>query len=281
MPGTVWFGTRDYMQWVPAPAVDVTAGKVGFTGSANFLNGGAWVRRSKASSKQFSFSWNMRKRADIQPILDYADGLFGDGPIYYVNPFAADRNMLPAYWASPFMNAYDGPLRVDGSRPTITTEAVTNGYPLESANWAITTTSTGPSIFLPVPPGHTVHIGAHGQAVSGASTVTVQEFVGNVGGAVQDLTLLNKAASPTNWTSAGTTTGVVISLKATVNGTLRLHGIIVQMLPTGAVSPVGGFVSGQGQSGMSFVSQPSVSEYSAALDRVGVSADLVETEAWS
>ena len=57
--------------------------------------------------------------------------------------------------------------------------------------------------------------------------------------------------------------------------------MMMQVLPAGSVRPVERFISGQGTSGLSFVNQPTVSAYSAALDRIGVSAELVETEAWN
>lgn len=279
--GQVWFGTKEYMQWVADPTVDVSAGKVGFATQMNFLSGGVWVRTSKAAARKFSFSWGTKKRERVQPILDYADGMYGPGPFYYVNPFAMNTNMLPAYWAAPYINAYDGPLLVDGNRPTITTGTVTNGYPYESATYTLTTTSVVPSVFIPIPPGHTAHVGVHGANLTGTNAVTVREHTGASVGAPINMTFLAKTANPTNWTSAGTTTGITISMRSTANGTMRLDGLVVQVLPSGSVSPVGGFISGQGTAGLSFVSQPSVSEYSAALGMIGVSAEMIETEPWT
>lgn len=280
MAGVVWFGTRDYMQWIPAPAVNVQAGKQGFATTTQFVTGGAAVRRSTTAAKKFSMSWNLARRGDIQPVLDFADGHYGPGPFYYSNPFAQDRNVLPSYWATPFVNGIDGPVRVGGVRPTLTSEAVTNGYPLQSANYTLTATSTVPSIFIPVPPGYVAHVGAHGQVMSGTSNVTIREFVGTTGGAVNNLTLLPKTGALTNYTTPEVTTGIELSFKATNASVLRLHGLIVQVLPVGSVGPSGAFVSGQGQSGMAFASSPVVSEYNAVLDRVGVNAELIEVEAW-
>lgn len=281
--GQVWFGTKGNMQWVPAPAVDIAAGKIGFSARADFLNGGVWTRRSKAAAKQFSMSWNLKHRAEIQPIMDYADGMYGDGPVYYADPFAMDRNMLPAYWASPYINAYDGPVIVDGTRPTLVNNGSSvRGFPVESAIYTVTSTSSIPSIFVPIPPGYTAHIGAHGEVLSGDVSVTVQTMNSAEGGSTADLVLLGITDDLTNTTVSGSNViGITISLASESTGSIRLDGIIVQVLTGGAVTPSGAFVSGQGTSGLSFASQPVVSAYSAALDRVGVSADLVETEAWS
>lgn len=281
MAGLVWFGTRSRMQWVPAPAVDVPSGKVGYEAGANFLNGGAYVRRSKASAKKFSLSWNMKHRDDIRPILDYADGLYGDGYIYYANPFAMDKNMLPAYWATPFINGYDGPLLVDGARPTLSSSAYTNGYPVQSATYAVSSSGEKPSIYIPIPPGYRAHVGIHGAVVSGGARVVISELVLDSPVNTVTATLLGKSGALTNFISASGTEAITLTINASTSGSIRLDGLIVQVLPEGSVSPVGEFISGQGTSGMSFASQPAVSEYSAALDRVGVSADLIETEAWA
>lgn len=286
MANTVWFGTKEKMQWVPAPAVDIQAGKAGYQAQASFINGGAWVRRSKTAAKSYNFSWNMRKYDDIQPILDYADGVYGNGFLYYVDPFTNSRNVLPSYWASPFQNYYDGPVIIDDTRPALVNNGTsTNGYPVESAQYKVTSTSKVPSIFVPIPEGYTLYLGAHGSLQSGNATVTVTPVISALAnGTTVNLTLLTPASTTrTNYTlsySAGYI-GATISFKSTSTGIVQLDGLIAQVLPDGAVAPSGGFVSGQGTSGMSFVSQPSVSQYSAALDRVGVSANLIETEAWT
>jgi len=286
MANTVWFGTKEKMQWVSAPAVDITAGKTGFQSQAAFLGGGAWVRRSKAAAKGYSMSWNMRHYEDIQPILDYADGVYGNGAIYYVDPFTMNRNVFPQYWATPAQNYYDGPVIIDDTRPTLINNGTSvNGYPVESAQYKVTSTSKVPSVFLPVPPGHTIYIGAHGSLQSGNATVTVTPVISALSnGATSNLTLLTSLSQTrTNYSLAANSgyIGVTVSFKSTSTGIIQLDGLIAQVAVDGAVLPSGGFVSGQGTSGMSFVSQPSVSQYSAALDRVGMSVDLVETEAWT
>lgn len=286
MAGSVWFGTKDHMQWVPAPAIDVQATKAGFATQASFISGGAWVRRSKTSARQYAMSWNMRRLEDVQPILDYADGIYGNGHLYYVDPFFIGRNIFPSYWAAPYMNYYDGPVIVDDTRPVLVNNASSiNGYPVESAQYTVTSTSKIPSVFLPIPEGYTIYIGAHGSVQSGNATVTVTPVISSIAnGTTANLTLLTPASTTrTNYTlsySAGYI-GVTVSLKSTSTGVIQLDGLIAQLAPDGAVLPSGGFISGQGASGMSFVNQPVLSEYSAALDRVGLSAELIETEAWA
>lgn len=283
MPGVVWFGTKDYAQWVPAPSVNVTATKQGFAAQASFVSGGAWVRRSKNAAKRYEMSWGLKHRSEIQPILDYADGIYGPGYLYYSDPFAMDKNVLPAYWAAPFMNAYDGPLRINKvTRPTLNTAQIVNGYPAESAIFALTPSSAVPSIYIPIPPGYRAYVGVHGANLSGTTAVAVREHVGTTVGSPINMNWLFKNGSPTtDWISNANATGITMSLRATATGSMRIDGIVVQVLPSGSPGPVGGFISGQGTSGMEFVETPAVSQYNAVLDRVGVSAVLMETEAWA
>lgn len=283
MADGVWFGTKSGMQWIECPAVDIAAGKQGWQSEASFLNGGAWTRRSKTAAKRYAFSWNMRSYEAVRPILDYADGHYGDGYLYYVDPFA--DNIFPSYWASPFQNYYDGPLLVNDTRPTLITNATsTNGYPVESVQYTVTSTSKVPTVFLPIPEGYTIYIGAHGAVQSGNATVTVTPVISAIAtGTTVNLTLLTTATTTrTNYSVAKSTgiIGVNVSLKSTSTGVIQLDGLIAQVMPDGSAATTGGFISGQGSSGLEFKEQPSLAQYSAALDLVSVSANLVETEAW-
>ena len=157
MPSQVWFGTKGLEQWVPCPSVDVPATKQGYGEAKAFLGGGAYVRRSKVSAKRYTMSWVQKSRDTLAPIQDYADGVYGNGFMYYLDPFAMDRNVLPSYIAQPAQNFYDGPFVVDGIRPTLLTDATSvNGYPVESAVYTITSTSKVPSLYVPIPPGYTL-----------------------------------------------------------------------------------------------------------------------------
>lgn len=64
------------------------------------------------------------------------------------------------------------------------------------------------------------------------------------------------------------------------SSTITLSGVMVQVLPTGITPETGGYISGQGHSGCEWTQLPTRDMYSAALDLVGVSASLVETEQW-
>jgi len=93
--GVMWFGTRDYMQWVKCPAINYSASKSGWATTAKQLDGGTYVRRSVTSSKVYNLAWNLSSRDDLRPIMDYADGIYGLGPVYFIDPFTMDKNVLP------------------------------------------------------------------------------------------------------------------------------------------------------------------------------------------
>jgi hypothetical protein len=96
----MYFGTRNYMQWVVAPKINYEASKRGYVSAAGFVNGGQFVRRSASAAKGYNLSWELKPRDEIRTINDYADGVYGTGPIYFLEPFAMDKNLLPQYWAT-------------------------------------------------------------------------------------------------------------------------------------------------------------------------------------
>ncbi len=285
MAGLMWFGTREYMQWIPCPAINSDASKTDWNTGAKYLNGGSYVRRSNTSAKTLTLTWNMQHRDDIRPVTDYADGVYGTGPIFMLDPFAMDKNIFPQFWATPYLNTQDGPVRSTNAIPVaITTPTGTLGYPSNSAVYTIRSGASNvvPSVYLPVAPGYTIWIGVHGTKSGNQNVVLTPAINSTSDGTPVNATFLSAANTNrvTNSFSGDSYQGVTVSLTGTT-GEMTLTGLIAQVLPTG-VSPLRGkFISGQGHSGFSFESQPTVTYYSAALDRVGVSASLIETEAWN
>jgi hypothetical protein len=277
----MWFGTRDYMQWVPCPLVDADMSKTGWQTEALYLNGGARVHRSSTAHKEYNLSWGLQSRDNIRLVTDYADGIYGDGPIYFIDPFAADRNVLPQYWAAPMLAGDDAPLLHGTVTPSLTaTDTNSLGYPIKSATYSTNSSYVRPQLFIPIPPNMTFWIGAHGTA-TGSSVVKVTPTVGVTGlGTPVSLTLLavNTITRVDTSFDGASYSGVLIELNGT--GTITLAGLIGQILPTGTTPSTGGFISGQGHSGCQFAEQPKLQNYSSAMDKVALTARLVETQAW-
>lgn len=269
-----YFGNKERMAWVKAPAFNAGISKVGWNAEGVFLNGGAYARKSIASHKRYEFSWNLSSQEDIYGVLDYADGLYGEGLIYFLDPFARDTNLLPSFWAAPRLQAEDAPSLVEGKTPTLVdTAANTNSYPTKSAVYTIVSGDTFDELWVPVPVGYTLHLGVHGSATDTAELTYLPDD-----GSITAVTLLG--VTTTQLTNVTVTGAAGVTLSAQGLGFLTLAGLVVQVLPTGTAAPVGPFVSGRGHSGCRFVSAPQIQGYSSALDKVGATAVLVETGAW-
>lgn len=271
----IYFGTKNHLQWIPGPSIDINATKTDWNSQQKRLDGGTYVRRSAASARQYTMTWGLKNRDDLRPLFDYADGVFGGGYIYYLDPMQSDRNVAPQYWASPFLNGEDGPL-TDTTRPVITDHGdSTNGYPTRSGG--ITGTH---SLFIPVPAGYTLHVGLHVQSgVTIGGDVKVWPVNNGTRGSSTTLTPLTTASTTrTNATFAGAADR---GYEIENDGDVLYTGLIAQVRPTGESVPDGGFISGQGHSGLEFVRQPDFYEYSSGLEKVRGGAILAETEAWA
>ena len=276
-----YIGTRERLFELRAPSINMPSSKEGFTNELQFLNGGISVRQSTAAHKRYDMTWRSTDRDEARVILDLADGVHGTGLIYWHDPFAADRNVLPQQWASPFQGAIDGIPLGNGERPQrITTVQNSLNFPTFSARYNVTNPNTK-RVWIPIPPGYSAHIGVYGQPGTGGQMLAIPTFAD--GSFIQPvpMQLMSLADnSRTNYEvkSSDGHNGVFMRLGGI--GTVTIAGMMVQVLPEGQVPEPGGFISGQGQSGARFLGQPQYTGISAALDRVSVVASFAETGAW-
>ena len=276
-----YMGTREKLLEVRAPSVNMPSSKQGYFNKVDFLNGGTAIRRSRASHKLYTMTWNSMSRDEAREILDIADGVYGTGPVYVHDPVAADRNVLPQWWATPSLGYYDGLPLNDGTRGELTTTpSNTLNFPHDSITYTVLSGQTR-RVWIPIPPGYTAHVGAYGADGTGGTVVATPTVDATTDGTPVTLTLLDVTDdSRFNQTFASSSyDGVEISLGG--EGTVTLSGIMVQVLETGVTPATGGFISGQGNSGLQFVSQPNYTPYSSALDKVGVVAELAEYYGWT
>lgn len=168
---SMYFGTRDRMAWVACPAVERDSGAVGWSESGTYLNGGAFVARSKGSHRVHEMAWNMVSRKEAGLIESFASGVYGAGPYYWIDPMAADHNVLPTNWAYPAQELDTGIPLTDSTLGTfVATPAGNDSLPLKSMQYVLPTGSVGKKMWVPIPPGHTLHFGAYG-STSGSGTV--------------------------------------------------------------------------------------------------------------
>lgn len=281
MSGQMWMGTRGYERWVKAPLTgNLDFSRSGWQAQSNYLNGGASVRSSFASHKEYAMSWR-GTRHELRLIDDLSTGMFGTGLIYFIDPVAADKNVLPLQWSFPALAALDGPILAGNARPsTVPTPANALGYPATSVQYGATTSSK--SLYVPIPPGYTAWFGYAGTGANGPIRLT-PILPGNTAGTVVIPTMLS-VTGPTRMNTqipGGTNIGVVIDWNGA--NAAPVAGMMMQILPNGT-TPVGAgatFHSGQGHSGCKFASKPSMTPYSVPADSVGLSAKLIETGDWA
>lgn len=279
-----YIGTREKMLQMRQPSVTMPSSKQGWSSELQFLNGGTSMRKSIAAHKRYELTWNLIDRDEARKILDIADGIYGTGQVYFLDPFTANRNMLPQWWASPMQGIYDGlPLHNGNTRgDVVATPPNALDFPVQSIRYD-TTGLTSRTVWVPVPAGYTAWVGAYGTNGTGG---TIQVYP-STGASTYDtpttLTLMdvtsNNARFNASFAASSGYTGVELRLGGA--GTITLTGIMVQVLPDGTTPETGSFISGQGNSGCTFVSQPEYTPYSAAFDQVGVVVELVETGGWA
>ena len=170
----LYFGTRERMTWIPCPAINAGLGSSRWLATGGFLNGGAFQRQSTIGAKTYSFAWNPQEAENLYELDGYFDGIHGQGPFYFVDPFAAKSNILPSFLASPSTMAGDAP-NFGGTQRVSRVLTGTNplGYPAQSGQVTVGA-AFGPYKFyvLPVPPDHELHLGVHGSA-SGTAAVQI------------------------------------------------------------------------------------------------------------
>lgn len=276
-----YMGTREKMLEVRAPSVNMPSSKQGYFNKVDFLNGGTAIRRSTAAHKNYTMTWNSVDRDEARQILDLADGVHGTGPLYVHDPITADRNVLPQWWATPSQGGRDGLPLNDGTRgELVTTPANSLNFPNDSITYTVLSTKTR-KVWVPIPTGYTAWVGAYGTAGTGGTVVATPTVDHVTNGSPVTLSLLDVTDDTrfTNSFASSSYDGVELSLGGA--GTVTLSGIMVQVLETGVTPATGGFISGQGNSGLQFVSQPAYTPYSSALDKVGVVAELTEYYGWT
>ena len=265
---------------VDCPNVGMPSSKAGWFGQTDFLNGGSSLRRSTAGSKRYEMTWNSVSRDDARNILDLADRIHGTGEIYWLDPFVADKNMLPQQWASPMQGLFDGLPLSGGERGVARLTPDVNNFPVQSIEYDILGTETPRTIWVPIPAGYTAYIGVFGADGTGGKVIA-KSTIGTGYGLDEDLEIMPVSeTSRYNHTVSAEDGFDGVELRLGGVGTVTLSGMMVQVLKDGKTPESGGFISGQGHSGCQFTQQPDYTPYSSVFDNVALVASFVETGAW-
>lgn len=291
MAGQVYFGNKNKQAWIKAPNSGMKASTSGFIAETQFLSGGATVIRSRASHRKFSSTWigsmNTSVTAEnLNLIKDFADGLYGDGPFYWIDPFATNQNILPPHWSAPMLAEKDWTdLSAGTITPAFTAASVANNYPFKYAEY-VTTDNYASELKLTViiPQDYALNFGWHGPSGSSTSGIRIVPYLRSTGAA-------DTALNPTRIDAGGnvrtntkvkgdTYSYVEIFLATTTAATVKITAMIAQVLPENLSVATGGFISGRGTSALEFASFPQIDYYSSAINDgwIGLAVDWLEVE---
>ena len=320
----IWFGTRENMRWIQAPLSGMDSSPQARSASETLLDGTGYVRKSLGSHKVYEMGWSDSETpAFAQVIQAYASGIYGRGRIYFQDPHAFGVNVLPAVWSAPGM-AYNGEAR--GILPELVCKATPtppNRYDLPTlsaiydmparTNYGEANFSWRNAVFVPIPEGHTMFIGAMYQSTDANTRLAVSP-VGATGmpDFSREIFLNRLSVDAPNTTptriDGGQFSGVAIYPRnGTVASRIQITSILARMVNAAVAQeytvtgygdlPYGeglyggeawdfdGFLSqpwrlGMGNAGCKFDGQPTLVEYNGIGEgQVGLSCTLREVAA--
>jgi hypothetical protein len=230
----------------------------------------------------------------LNTIKDFADGVYGTGPVCWLDPYAIDKNLLPPHWAAPGLGK-EWPA-LNSIAPTITTLAGTsnvyaNNFPQSYATYVGAAGGVNRYVEIIIPPGYHFHFGWHATAAGvnafSAPGYYVRKYsratnLEVTSGGFPDfpVSLLAGGTTRTNYVIDGNTYNRVrITFTVPASGTTSVVGAIAQILPT-ATPTTGAFITGRGTSALQFASPVEIEYYSSAINngQIGLSTTLVEVD---
>lgn len=269
---TLWLATDERGEFVKCPDQGMPMSSVGWFSTGNYLNGGAYSDKSASTHRTYQPVFT-GTQDDVQDVLDYPQGLFGNGPFYMVDPFA-QSNILPRWLSVPRLMALDAPTFQRDSnglyvRPTLTTTGANAlRLPTKSAVFTFGGAETGYLFKFAHPPGFNLQFCWWGSRTGGAHIK-----LNGIDRDTQGTPVQINDGSQVN--SMFTT----VQLTAASAGTLTISGIMVQLRKTGKTFDFSRFISGRGTTQVD-MNVTQVTGYSAARDRISVTLDVTEVGGW-
>lgn len=165
-----WFGTEERASFYATPLKGADSSPSAWGADGTLLNGGGYGFNSFGSHKRYTYEWPQSSSPETaQMMKSYRDGTYGRGLLYFLEPGIYKTNVLPAAWADPSMAINnEAPSLVYNVDPIAvpTSGGADLDLPVTSALYDLSTTpaQTTPtpdtSVFLPIPTGHTLILGA-------------------------------------------------------------------------------------------------------------------------
>ena len=288
----VYFGNDNKQVWIPAPQSGMQADSNTRVIENQLLSGRTSVTRSGATSRRFTSSWlGSLNASDIQDSLhtikDFYDGVYGDGPFYWNDPYATTTNLLPPHWAAPGLARNDWPeIASFDATEHPTTDTNSNNYPTYSARFNITDTGEVEStkkLTLIIPEKYTLHFGWHGVVDSGDAGIRIKRTARS-NGAVTTVDPNVISVTSTNRTNAAisgdvyTKAEIYLYKPSGSASDITVSGMIAQLTSGSALPAAGGFIGGRGTSALEFAGPIGIEYYSANINngQVGLSCQWQE-----
>lgn len=279
----MWFGTEQKMGWIDTPETGADVSSIGQSANATLQNGGGTARNSWDSHKVFQFSWGTGASPSMVSLLQaYRNGSYGRGLLYFYDPMFYQTNVLPKRWADPSMavNYEAEPIVPDANPVGVPQVATSNNYPVIGASYTLpagySSQTDGSELFLPIPEGFTLVLGAVYSGVGQVYARTNSGITALTPVGLADQQVANASFSDVPWVRLGirNTTGAASALTI-VGMTARLAS-----QPTSDLL-MGPWMSGEGHSGCRFQASPTVINYNGVNGgQIGLSANFQEVGAW-
>ena len=266
-----WFGTEEYMDFIRTPNRGAPMDVDSWSTSGTYLNGGGFGQYSFGGHMMYIFEWPESSTRQLAQLMrDYRRGIYGRGLIYFLDPTIYDLNILPARWAAPSLACDDeGASMVYGYNPesVITSGWETNRLPIQSAYYNLASVTegyrdTGDSVFIPIPTGYTLYLGA---VYTKTGSGVISAYPVDANGTLGTPTVLTEVA--VNATDLVPDTfsggrGIRIQLGKTATGaaTVTATALIGRLYRTSLTPPAsfsaGPWIGGKGHSGCRFEGEP-------------------------
>lgn len=291
-----WFGTEEVSSWFATPLRGADSSPEGWGSSGTLLNGGGYGIHSWGTHKTYTYEWPSTSSPETaQKMKSYRDGTYGRGLLYFIEPTIFTTNVLPALWAAPSLAVdNDAPSLVYGVTPTAvaTSGSATNDLPVQSAFYNVTTAAqtnaeSDTSVFIPIPTGYTLHVGAF---YSRTGTAGVYANPVNTNGTLGTRVQITAQANTSTSMVTNTFTGVKgirlwVGRTTSVASTITIAAMIARLVETGKPTPSQGpWIGGQGHSGCRFNpdSAPSyITNGPINGGQIGFAASFIEVGSWA
>lgn len=190
MNGKIWFGIPGRsMQWALAPNAGFTRSLQGHAESVDLESGRRInvVTAQRTTHFEGDFYGSNDDLDGINVYSKYASGFYGQGPLIFADPYAAQQNMFAAHWASPGLAeaGWDYLTGLQQLNPVSYGGIPSNGSfgrPLRYADYPIVTEANAAASaalrynhYLAIPPDRNLWLGVSALAV-GTAAVMVQTF---------------------------------------------------------------------------------------------------------